>query len=139
MPQQSGSPASGADDAPPRWRLRISASSTGSYPWKMRVAPFDAADEARRARIAPVLAQVKRLEVLAALPPAMKRRPQMASFAEVAKRSLAKTPGCEPGRAKNLPTASCSTIISPQCVSLLSTLTPSGALSAPIFVGLPFS
>ena len=48
-------------------------------------------------------------------------------------------PQIVPRAFKNLPTASCSTIISPQCVSLLSTLAPSGALSAPIFVGLPFS
>ena len=66
-----------------RWRLAIRPSPAGPYKWKMRVAQVDAAEEARRARVASVLGQVKRIEVLAALPPALKRRPQMATFAEV--------------------------------------------------------
>ena len=93
MPEAA--PAGGAASAPRRWRLAIRPSPAGPYKWKMRVAQVDAAEEARRARVAPVLQQVKRIEVLAALPPALKRRPQMATFAEVAKRSLAKAPGCD--------------------------------------------
>ena len=44
-----GPSASGAGGAPPRWRLSVFPSSSGPYPWKMRVAQVDAA-EARWAR-----------------------------------------------------------------------------------------
>ena len=99
MPTPGGAPAGDAGGAPRRWRLSILPSSAGPYKWKTRVAQVDAAEEARRARVAPVLKQLKRIEVLAALPPALKRRPQMATFAEVAKRSLEKAPGDKPGGA----------------------------------------
>ena len=81
MPTPGGAPAGDAGGAPRRWRLSILPSSAGPYKWKTRVARFDAAEEARRARVAPVLKQLKRIEVLTALPPAMKRRPQMATWA----------------------------------------------------------
>ena len=88
MPTPGGAPAGDAGGAPRRWRLSILPSSAGPYKWTTRVAQVDAAEVARRARVAPVLKQVKRIEVLAALPPVLKKRPQMATFAEVAKRSL---------------------------------------------------
>jgi len=99
MPPPDGAPAGDAGGAPRRWRLAILPSPAGPYKWKMQVAQVDAAEEARRARVASVLGQVKRIEVLAALPPMLKRRPQMATFAEVAKRSLEKAPGGKPGGA----------------------------------------
>ena len=69
MPTPGGAPAGDAGGAPRRWRLSILPSSAGPYKWKTRVAQVDAAEVARRARVAPVLKQVKRIEVLAALPP----------------------------------------------------------------------